>query len=345
MGQKAKKAMDIGRTTIADILDVDADELVFTSSATEANNLVLRGVLKCNKNRCTIVTTSIEHPSVAHTCRDLVEEEGCGVKYIPVNSEGLLDLTKLSEALRSKVALVSVIGANNVTGVIQPIKQISDIVHSHGSILHVDMTQLIGKVPIHPKELGIDFMSFSGHKFHCFRGIGALFIDKCMSKKIRPCITGASHEHHMRAGTENVPGIVMMAACLQELVLDEDDAWNNHIAVGYMRDYIQAELMKIPGAKVNSVGAPRLLNTLSMCLPGIDSKEMVQELNSVGICIGIGSACSNLTRDHTDHVLTAMGVSEDLQRGTIRISLCNTNTMSECRYVVKKITDIHHKLS
>jgi cysteine desulfurase len=345
MGQKAKQAMDIGRETISEILDIEPCELVFTSSATEANNLVLRGVLKCKQNGCTIVTTAIEHPSVAYTCKDLNESGVCKVHYIPVDGNGLIDLNRLKQILQQdNVALVSVIGANNVTGVIQPIKQISDIVHHHNSMLHVDMTQLVGKVAVHPKELGIDFMSFSGHKFHCFRGIGALFIDDCVSKKIKPCITGGSHEHGVRAGTENVPGIVMMAACLDELVSDEKKAWDKHMAVGYMRDYIQAELLKIPGAISNSMGAPRLLNTLSMCLPNIDSKEMVKELNEEGICIGVGSACSNLTRDHTDHVLTAMGVSEDLQRGTIRISLCTTNTMAECKQVAKKITDIHRKL-
>jgi cysteine desulfurase len=344
MGQKAKKAMDIGRKVVSDILDIDSSELVFTSSATEANNLVLRGVLKCKKKGCTIVTTAIEHPSVAHTCKDLTDD-GCTVKYISVNENGILNLEQLEDELyKNKVALVSVIGANNVTGVIQPIKRISNIVHQYDSVLHVDMTQLVGKVAVHPKELGIDFMSFSGHKFHCFRGIGALFIDDSVCKRIKPCITGGSHEHGVRAGTENVPGIVMMAACLQELVEDEEKAWSNHVAVGYMRDYIQMELLKLPGAKVNSIGAPRLLNTLSMCIPGIDSKEMVDELNNVGICIGIGSACSNLTGDHTDHVLTAMGVSKDLQRGTIRISLCKTNTLSECKQVAKKITDIHHRL-
>jgi cysteine desulfurase len=204
---------------------------------------------------------------------------------------------------------------------------------------------MVGKVPISPKELGIDFMSFSGHKFHCFRGIGALFIDRAVSNKIMPCITGGAHEHGIRAGTENVPGIIMMAICLQELVEDEKKAWDNHVTAGFIRDYIQSSLLEnIPNSVVNGLDAPRLMTTLSMCLPGVDSKEMVEKLNEAGICIGIGSACSNLTRDGTDHVLTAMGVSENVQRGTIRISLCIHNTMDEARYVTDKITEIHRDL-
>ena len=342
IGKKAKEAMDLSRRSISDTLGIDPDELVFTSSATEANNLVLRGIVKCKKSKCRIVTSKIEHPSIMHTCGDMAKRKECIVNYISVNKNGLVDLAELENILKAhKVSLVSIIGANNVTGVIQPIKKIAEIVHTYDSVLHVDMTQLVGKIPIHPKELDIDFMTFSGHKFHCVRGVGALYINDEVRDRIHPCITGGGHEHSMRAGTENVGGMIMMAATLQELMADEDAAWDRHDKIGDMRDYIQSELLKnVSGSIVNSSDAPRLKNTLSMCLPRIESNVLVKELNERGICIGIGSACSNITRDKTDHVLTAMGVSKEMQVGTIRISLCGDNTMLECRTVVESIVEI-----
>jgi cysteine desulfurase len=343
-GLKAKEAITDSRQIIADMMGIEPEEIIFTSSATEANNLVLRGCTKC-VHRCNrhIITTSIEHASILQTCKDLQSSGKCKVTYLTVDTQGLIKLDELEEKLRSikEVTLTSIIGANNVTGVIQPVAKIGGLCRKYNSIFHVDMTQLVGKLPIHPKELGIDIMSFSGHKFHCIKGIGGLFVDAEIKGRLHPCITGGGHEFHLRAGTENVPGIIMMALCLRYNIGNPDVALKRYQKIGHMRNVLQeAIIVRIPGCVVNSKDAPRMYNTLSICLPGIDSHELIEYFNSKGVCISIGSACSNLSEHGGDYVLEAMGVPKFLQNGAIRISLSEYNTLSECRKLVNMLEKI-----
>lgn len=336
-GIMAKKVLDKARNTVASYMDVSSSEIIYTSSATEANNLALKGIALPGPSR--IVTTTVEHPSVIVTCRQLSNMYGCQVDYVSVDNKCIINLIHLEKLLAQKnVDLVSIIGANNVTGVIQPIRKIAAITKKYKVPLHVDMTQLFGKVLIYPKKLGIDMMSFSGHKFHCIRGIGCLYLSSKI--KINPLITGGMHEEGRRAGTENLLGIAAMSMCLNINLGNINRTKKVIERVKYMRDYIEQYLVShIPNLYiVGKKALERLYNVSCLCMPGIDNSVLTRELNRYNICVSVGSACSYLSKG--DHVLEAMKIPPKIRNGMIRISLSEYNTMKECRYVCAKIVEI-----
>jgi cysteine desulfurase len=328
INEKVKEA----RQQIADFLNAEANELVFTSGATEAINIAIKGVAESYTNKGKhIVTVSTEHKAVLDTCQDL-EKKGFEITYLSVNNDGLIDLEELKQALRHDTILVSVMLVNNETGVIQPIAEIAEIVRENGSLMMTDATQAVGKLPVNVEQLGVDLLCFSGHKMYAPKGIGALYIRQSARKsKIIAQTHGGGHEFGLRSGTLNVPGIIALAeAC--EIAESEMDA--NKLQIKLLRDHLESELIKLPGTFVNGHNTFRAYNTSNICFEGQDANMMIGRLKNVAV--SNGSACSSSVIEPS-HVLRAMNLNRDQAFGSIRFSLGKYNTMDEIRAVLKEI--------
>jgi cysteine desulfurase len=306
---------------------VAPEEILFTGCATEANNTAILGATRGNPNRRHIVTTAVEHPAVLEVCRDL---ERCGypVTFVGVDRDGNLDLAEFIRALSSDTLLVSVMHANNETGVVFPIAQLSRIVKETDPaiLFHTDATQTVGKLPIDlVNELRyIDLLSFSGHKFHAPKGVGALFMRR--GTRCRPTMIGGHQEAGRRAGTENMPYIVGMAKAF-EMALQ--DAEREEARIGEMRDRLESELVRrIPCVRVNGKGAVRLPNTTNISFHYIEGEGMLYQLSGHGICASSGSACTSGSLEPS-HVLRAMKVPFTAVHGSVRLSLSRYNTDSD----------------
>jgi cysteine desulfurase len=321
LGQFSNNNVQIARAKIASLISCDVNEIVFTSGATEAINLAIKGILeKSKKNQ--IITLQTEHSAVIETCR-FCEDHGADVIYIPVSNEGVLDLGELKQAISDETLLVCVMFANNETGVIQPMKEIADIVHEKGAYLLCDATQAVGKVQIDVDYLGIDLMAFSAHKFHGPKGIGGLYVNKALRNKISPIIHGGDQENGMRSGTLNVPLIIGFgeAAFLAET---EINLHENRIRT--LRDRLESELLKIPGAFVNGSKISRLNNTLNIGFPNFDANTFIG-INK-NLAVSNGSACKSAVTE-ASYVLKAMGLSDAKAFGSLRISLSKYTTEEE----------------
>lgn len=326
--EKVKKA----RQQIADFLNAEPNEIVFTSGATEAINLAIKGVAESNYNKGKhIVTVSTEHKAVLDTCQDL-EKKGFEITYLPVKEDGLIDLGQLKQALRPDTFLVSVMLVNNETGVIQPIAEIAEIAHKNGSLMMTDATQAVGKVPVNVEQLNIDLLCFSGHKMYAPKGIGALYVSqRVLKSKIVTQTHGGGHEYGLRSGTLNVPGIIALAkAC--EIAENEMETNNREITI--LRDHLERELIKLPRTFVNGHTTFRAYNTTNICFEGQDANMMIGKMKNVAV--SNGSACSSSVIE-ASHVLMAMKLSEDQALGSIRFSLGKYNTMDEINAVLQEI--------
>lgn len=340
-GVNAYEAVKKARQQVASLFQADSTEIVFTSGSTEAINLALKGLAEdLGKEKKHIVTAATEHSAVLDTCRFL-QTKGFEVTYLPVQSNGLIDLKDLKAVLRDDTLLVSIMYANNETGVIQPIKQISDLAHEVGAFFMTDGTQAIGKIPVNVDELGIDLMPISGHKFYGPKGIGALFVRQRQNKvKLPALIHGGGHERGFRSGTLNVPGIVGLgAACL---IAQKEMAKNAEKVMG-LRDYLETELLKIEGTSVNGDIGNRLFNTLNILFKGADSDAIIMGLSSpeddVLIAVSNGSACTS-TSIEPSHVLTAMGLNESEAFNSIRFSVGKHNTRSEINTTIESVRKV-----
>lgn len=335
LGSKSKKLLETCRNRLAKMLQCAACEIYFTSGATESNNIAIRGVFSKHLQKGKhIVTTTIEHPSVDETVKSL---HGADVTFVPVDKYGKLDLLELENAIRPDTILVTVIMGNNEIGTLQNIRGISEICKRKKVHFHCDMTQVIGKYKIDLTELGVDSATGSGHKFHGPKACGFLFLKKGVY--FDSCQTGGHQEKNIRAGTENIPGIVGMTyslyLCYQRLDKGQD------IEIKEMRDWIKEILQAyIPGSIVNGHPEDQMYNTLSMCLP-VSSRKLINLLDNHDICINTGSACS---KGKTSQVLDAIGVPLHLQEGSIRMSLGFMNTFDECRTAVKYIIHYYNEL-
>lgn len=328
INEKVKEA----RQQIADFLNAEASELVFTSGATEAINLALKGVAESYSNKGKhIVTVSTEHKAVLDTCLDL-EKKGFEITYLSVNKDGLIDLEELKQALRHDTILVSVMLVNNETGVIQPIAEIAEIVRENGSLMMTDATQAVGKLPVNVEQLGVDLLCFSGHKMYAPKGIGALYVRQRTPKsKIISQIHGGGHEFGLRSGTLNVPGIVALAkAC--EIAECEMDA--NREKITSLRNHLESELLDLPGTFVNGHNTQRAYNTTNICFEGQDANMMIGKMKNVAV--SNGSACSSSVIEPS-HVLRAMNLNEAQAFGSIRFSLGKYNSINEINEVIKEI--------
>ena len=338
-GSAAAKGMNASRETISKILGVESKELFFTGSGVEGDNLAIRGVVKAYKNRGKhLITSSIEHPGVKETFADL-EKEGFQVTYLPVDTNGLISISDLKNAITDETILISIMYANNEVGTIQPINEIGKIAKEHKIIFHCDAVQAVGKIPVNPKNDNIDILVFTAHKFHGPKGIGAMYIRSGV--RIGKTITGGGQEGKLRPGTSNVAGMVGMAHALEQAV----SSMNEHIIYeSQLRDYFEAELLKsIPEIVFNAQKANRLPGTSSITFKYLEGESILLSLNYKGIAVSSGSACSS-TELQPSHVLIAMGIPIEFAHGTIRFSLDFTNTKEEIDYVIVTLKEIITRL-
>ncbi|KYG84596.1 cysteine desulfurase IscS [Roseivirga seohaensis] len=331
-GQSINEKVKQAREQIANFIKAEPNELFFTSGATEAINIALKGVAECYSSKGKhIITVSTEHKAVIDTCKDL-ERKGFEVTYLPVQSNGLIDLKDLQKAIRNDTILVSVMYVNNETGVIQPINEISKIAHEKGALFMSDATQAVGKIDVNVDDLGIDLLSFSGHKMYAPKGIGALFVRQKGNKvKLTAQTHGGGHEQGLRSGTLNVPGIVALAKACE---IASEEMLQRENAISELRDTLESELLKLPNTSLNGDSKIRIYNTTNICFKGQDANVLIGRMK--GIAVSNGSACSSAVVEPS-HVLKAMGISDDDAFGSLRFSLGKLNTREEIRNVIQAI--------
>ena len=338
-GRETGKAVAESRKVIADLLGVLPEEIIFTGSGTEGDNLAIRGVARAYKNRGKhIIVSSIEHPGVRNTCKDL-EKEGFEVTVLNVDKNGVVDLEQLKSAIKDETILISVMHANNETGVIQPIEEIGKIAKENKILFHVDAVQSMGKLEINPKEMGIDLLVFTAHKFYGPKGVGALYVRNGV--RLGKVITGGGQERKLRPGTTNTPLIVGMAKALEKAYAEREE---ENKRVGELRDYFEEEIsVRIPEIVINGKNVPRLPGTSSITFKYVEGESILLSLSMKGIAVSSGSACSS-DELQASHVLLAMGIPAEFAHGTIRFSLGKYNTKEEIDYTIEAVVEIIGKL-
>lgn len=338
-GAETGKAVADARKKIADILRAKPSEIIFTASGSESDNLAVRGIARAYKHRGKhIITSSIEHPAIKDTFVDLMED-GFEVSVIPVDENGVLILDELKKALREDTILISVMHANNEVGSFQPIEEIAKIAKERKIIFHVDAVQSMGKLPIYPEKMGIDLLSFSGHKFYAPKGVAVLY--KRDGVRLGKVITGGNQEGKRRPGTSNTPYIVGIAKALEMAVETMDEEWKREEE---LRDYFEAEVLKkIPEVIVNAKSVKRLPGTSSLTFKYLEGESILLNLSLKGIAVSSGSACSSDSLQPS-HVLLAMGIPAECAHGTIRFSMGKYNTKEEIDYTVECLVEIISKL-
>jgi cysteine desulfurase len=328
-GGSVGKVIEDAREKVAACLGAEhASEILFTSCGTESDNTAIRSALLSRKGRKRVVTTRVEHPAVLNVARQL-EREGYDVTYLPVDRDGLLDLDLLREKMDAEVALVSVMAANNETGVIFPFEEAARIAHEHDALFHTDAVQAVGKIPIRLADSDIDLLALSGHKLNAPKGIGALYIRR--GQRFRPFLLGGHQERGRRGGTENVPGIAALGKAAEiaaEHVCDE------RTRVRGLRDRLEAGLLKIPGTRLNGHAVERLPGTSNVSFKNVEGEAILLMLNQEGICASSGSACTSGTLEPS-HVLRAMGVPFNFAHGSVRFSLGRYNTDADVDRVLE----------
>lgn len=334
-GKKINEKVNEARKQIAEFINADPNELIFTSGATEAINLAIKGVSEnYNFKGKHIVTVSTEHKAVIDTCRTL-ERRGFDVTYLPVHRDGLIDLKKLEQSIRPDTILVSVMYVNNETGVIQPIKEIALLSHQQRALFMIDATQAVGKIEINVDEIGVDLLCFSGHKMYAPKGIGALFIRKRSHKvKLTSQISGGGHEQGLRSGTLNVPGIIALARACE---IASQEMRENQSKIAGLRDKLELELLKLPNTAINGNLKHRIYNTTNICFKGQDANILIGRMKD--IAVSNGSACSSAVVEPS-HVLKSMGLSDDDAFASIRFSLGRFNTLEEVETVCRTFTNL-----
>jgi cysteine desulfurase len=337
--RRTAAAVEQARQQVARYLGAgDPKQILFTSCATESNNTAIRGVAKANPNRRQIVTTSVEHPAVLEVCKDM-QRKGYEVTFLPVDGQGNLDLREFVQALGPETLLVTLMHANNETGVIFPIEQLSRLTKETDSsiIFHTDATQSVGKVPIdlEAEYRHVDLLSFSGHKLHAPKGIGALYVRR--GTPIRAFMIGGHQEQGRRAGTENVPYIVGLAKALELATEDHDQEQER---IGRLRDRLERTILEtIPSVQVNGKGAPRLPNTLNISCHYVEGEGMLYQLSAYGICASSGSACTSGSLEPS-HVLRALKVPFTAIHGSIRFSLSRYNTDEDIDRILEVFPEV-----
>lgn len=334
-GSHLKSLIDRAREQVADLMGAQsANEVLFTSGGTESNNTALHAVIHSTSKKH-IVTSQVEHSSVLNYCRFLEEFRGYRITYLPVDRDGLISLADLEEAIEPGTALVSLMWANNETGVLFPVEEIGQICRSRGVLYHCDAVQAVGKLPMKLKDLPIDYLSLTGHKIGAPKGIGALYVQK--NAEFVPFVHGGHQEQSRRGGTENAAGIIGLgrASSLAESGL--------HVyvsAVRGLKDMIEKVILKkLPGSEINGFKATRLSNTSNIYLPGLDSDAVITYLDSQGICVSSGSACTE-GAIAPSHVVLSMCGSHQRASQSIRISLSTSNTMEEVMKVCQSLQSL-----
>ncbi len=352
-GKVAKDAMETSRETIAKILNCRTAEIIFTAGGAESDNLAILGAARANKDYGKhIITSKIEHPAVLESCKKL-EKEGFEVTYLPVDKEGMVKLDELKKALRKDTILVSIMYANNEIGTIQPIAEITKIIRDYkkeaprlrsGDInipfFHTDACQAAGALEMDAARLGVDMLTFNGSKIYGPKSIGVLYIKKGV--KVEPLIFGGGQEHKMRSGTENVPAIIGLAKALQ---LAQADREKENARLIVLRDYFIKEALKnISGARLNGSAKTRLPNNINISVPRVEGEAMVLYLDSYGIYVSTGSACSSASLKPS-HVLLALGLSHDMAHNSLRFTLGRKTARADLNYVLEVLPKIIKKLT
>jgi cysteine desulfurase len=328
-GQETRAAVERARESVAALLGCRASEIVFTSGGTEGDNLAISGLTRVGDH---VISSTIEHHAVLNSCKHL-QAMGCEVTYVPVDDRGLVDPDDVRRALRPNSKLITIMMANNETGVLQPIEEIGKIAAEADVYFHTDAVQAAGKVAIEVKRLGCDLLSISGHKLHAPQGVGAIYVGK--GTILQPMFYGGSHERSRRAGTENVPGIIGLgkAAELAREALERGDL----ARMSAMRDHIEQRILsQVEATGVNGEGAPRVPNTTNIHFDYIEGEALVIALDLKGLAVSTGAACSSGAIEPS-HVLTAMGLPPEIARASLRFSLGKQNTPEDVEFALSLV--------
>ena len=339
-GWAAEEAVDYAREQVAKLIGADPKEIIFTSGATESDNLGVKGVFEMYANKGNhIITATTEHKAVLDTCKH-IEKQGGEVTYLTVQPDGLIDLAELEAAIRPTTVLIAIMYANNEIGTVMPIKEISAIARKHGVLVFTDATQAVGKIPVDVNKDGIDLMAFTAHKMYGPKGVGALYVRRKNPRvKVTAQMDGGGHERGMRSGTLNVTGIVGFGkAC--ELCMNEMEADAKRISV--MRDKLENELMKIEEAYVNGSREHRLPHVANISFKHVEGEGLLMGFNK-NIALSSGSACTSASLEPS-YVLKALGLGDDLAHSSLRFGLSRFTTDEEIDYTIKSITDTVLKL-
>lgn len=339
IGRENRKAVEEAREQVAKALNCEPNEIYFTNGGSESDNTAIRGIAYAYKNKGNhIITSKIEHPAVLETCKQL-EKEGFEVSYIGVDENGIIKLDELKNAIKPTTTLISIMFANNEIGTIEPIEEIGKIAKENNIFFHTDAVQAVGNVRIDVKQLNIDALSMSGHKFYGPKGIGALYVKKGI--KFEKLINGGHQERNKRAGTENVAGIVGLGKAI-ELAYQELDEHNKKIKE--LRDYyVEQVKAKIPYIRINGDETKRLPGNSNISFRFIEGEGLLLNLDLKGICASSGSACTSGSLDPS-HVLLAIGLPHEIAHGSLRISIGKYNTKEEVDYLVENLVEIIGRL-
>ena len=339
LGRNTRNAVETAREKVAKAINAEPEEIYFTSGGTESDNTAIRGIAYNNKKKGNhIITSKIEHPAVLETCKQL-EKEGFKVSYIDVDENGIIDLTQLKNSIQDTTILISIMFANNEIGTIQPIKEIGTIARENNIYFHTDSVQAVGSIKIDVKEMNIDSLSMSAHKFYGPKGVGALYIKKGIA--FQKFMNGGHQERNKRAGTENVPAIVGMGKAI-EIVYSDLEKHTKQIKD--LRDYYINQVKdKIPYIKINGDMEKRLPGNSNISFRFIEGEGLLLNLDLKGICASSGSACTSGSLDPS-HVLLAIGLPHEIAHGSLRISIGKYNTKEEIDYVVESLVEIVGRL-
>ena len=335
VGQAAAEAMRDARDRIAACIGAQAKEIVFTSGGSESDNQAILSVARLGKRqgKTHIISSAFEHHAVLHTLKRLASE-GFEVELLPVGMLGTITAQQVANAIREDTALVTIMYANNEIGSILPIQEIGEVCRASGVTFHTDAVQAAGHLPIHVQRQNIDMLSLSGHKFHAPKGVGALYCKK--SIKLKNFIEGGAQERGRRGGTEAIPAILAMAAALEESCAHLEE---NAAKVSAMRDKLIAGLRQIPCSRCNGSPDHRAPGIVSFCFEGIEGESLLLRLDLAGICASSGSACTSGSLDPS-HVLLALGMPHEVAHGSLRLSLCEYNTMEEVDYILEQVPEV-----
>ena len=334
-GREANYALIGARETVAKCLNADPKEIYFTGSGTESDNWAITEAarLGAEKGKKHIISDTIEHHAVLHTLAKL-ERQGFEVTYLPVHEDGVVRVDELAAAIRPDTCLVTIMFVNNEIGTIQPVREIGVLCREKGVLFHTDAVQAMGHVPVDVEADNIDMLSLSGHKFHAPKGAGALYCRK--SIRLRNFIEGGAQERGRRGGTEAIPSILAMAAALEESCAHMEE---NMAKVTAMRDKLIDGLSRIPRARCNGSAGHRAPGIVSFCFEGIEGESLLLRLDLAGICASSGSACTSGSLDPS-HVLLALGLPHEIAHGSLRLSLCEYNTMEEMDYILQQVPEV-----
>mgnify|MGYP005834731869 CR=1 FL=1 len=338
-GQRAKRALEEARQTVADILGADPKEIYFTSGGTESNNLAIKGAAYANRHRGNhLITSSIEHHAVLNVFQELANQ-GFETTLLPVDRYGVVDLRALQESIRPDTILISVMLANNEIGTVEPLCEISAMAKKRGILVHTDAVQAVGKIPVNVDDLGVDFLSLTAHKFYGPKGVGALYVRK--GQKIKPMLEGGHQERILRPGTENVPGVIGLATALRlaHQALSSEatrlDALRNRLEEGIRN--------RLEHVTVNGHPQGRVPNISNLSFGFVEGESLLLSLDTKGIAVSTASACS-AGSPGPSHVLKAIGLDPILAQGTIRFSLGRMNTLEQVDYVIGVVTEAVSRL-